>query len=152
MQVRTLRLTENMRVATAVGNDAADIQAYSEYLLEIGDGAVDGFTHKGNDDYIIMDDRLLVHSLDELIDFVFPNLADATLYASNAILTPKNDIVDAVNSKIIGRVPGKEAVYMSTDEAATDTGMLLSIVHIILRTPFNPFPLMQHRQSTRPSC
>jgi ATP-dependent DNA helicase PIF1 len=62
--------------------------------------------------------------LDTLIDYVFPslneNLSNQNYVTSRAILSTRNDWVDMINMKMIGRFQGEEIMYHSFDSAVDD--------------------------------
>eukprot|EP00267_Zea_mays_P054718 XP_020407979.1 uncharacterized protein LOC103656047 [Zea mays] len=64
------------------------------------------------------------NDLDNLIDFVFPNLnenmSDSTYITSRAILSTRNNWVDMINTKMIDRFQGEHMVYHSFDSAMDD--------------------------------
>lgn len=54
--------------------------------------------------------------LDELIDFVFPQLNQLQNFNNCAILTPKNEDVLYINNMIISKLPGETINYYSVDD------------------------------------
>jgi len=62
--------------------------------------------------------------LGELIENVFPmlndNMADPNYITSRDILSTRNDYVDMINMRMIGRFRGKDMVYHSFDRAEDD--------------------------------
>jgi ATP-dependent DNA helicase PIF1 len=132
--VRRILLTQNMRAQ----NDTW----FSEYLLRIGNGTEETF----GDDYVQLPDDILITCNDEdfsknslnnkmtnledasiniLIDRVFPNLQancnSADYMRERAILSTRNDHVDAVNKIMIEKFPGDEKVYYSFDSVDDDS-------------------------------
>ncbi|XP_066341099.1 uncharacterized protein [Miscanthus floridulus] len=132
--VRRIRLTQNMR--------ARNDKWFSEYLLRIGNGTEETY----DDGYVQLPDDILIGSNNEdftensvknkkissedasiniLIDRVFPNLqanCKSTEYMrERAILSTRNEYVDAVNALMIDRFPGEEKVYYSFDSVDDDS-------------------------------
>ncbi|XP_066341090.1 uncharacterized protein [Miscanthus floridulus] len=132
--VRRIRLTQNMR--------ARNDKWFSEYLLRIGNGTEETY----DDGYVQLPDDILIGCNDEdftensvknkkissedasiniLIDRVFPNLqanCKSTEYMrERAILSTRNEYVDAVNALMIDRFPGEEKVYYSFDSVDDDS-------------------------------
>ncbi|PWZ15112.1 hypothetical protein Zm00014a_013038 [Zea mays] len=103
-----LKLVNNMR--------AKNDPWFAEYLLRVGGGTED----TNSDDEIRLPDEVCVpysgsdNDLDNLIDFVFPNLnknmSDSTYITSRAILSTRNDWVDMINVKMIDRFQGEHMV------------------------------------------
>ncbi|KAK3139209.1 hypothetical protein QOZ80_5AG0379610 [Eleusine coracana subsp. coracana] len=65
------------------------------------------------------------NSINELIDRIFPDLynnASCTEYMSErGILCMRNDYVDGINARMIGRFPGEEKVFYSFDAVEDDS-------------------------------
>ncbi|PWZ16906.1 Thymidylate kinase [Zea mays] len=103
-----LKLVTNMR--------AKNDPWFAEYLLRVGGGTEDTNT----DGDIRLPDEVCVpysgsdNDLDNLIDFVFPNLnknmSDSTYITSRAILSTRNEWVDMINVKMIDRFQGEHMV------------------------------------------
>ncbi|ONM24697.1 hypothetical protein ZEAMMB73_Zm00001d006675 [Zea mays] len=113
-----LKLVSNMR--------AKNDPWFAEYLLHVGGGTE--VTNSDGD--IRLPDEVCVpysgsdNDLDNLIDFVFPDLnekmSDSTYITSRAILSTRNDWVDMINAKMINRFQGEHMVYHSFDSAMDD--------------------------------
>ncbi|PWZ52035.1 1,4-dihydroxy-2-naphthoyl-CoA synthase, peroxisomal [Zea mays] len=113
-----LKLVTNMR--------AKNDPWFAEYLLRVGGGTEDTNT---DGDIRLPDEVCVTYSgsdndLDNLIDFVFPNLnknmSDSTYITSRAILSTRNEWVDMINVKMIDRFQGENMVYHSFDSAMDD--------------------------------
>ena len=69
--------------------------------------------------YLIRDQEL-----NSLANWTFPNLLanynDREYMSNRAILCPKNDEVDYVNSKILAVLPAEEKIYYSADSVGSD--------------------------------
>ena len=64
-------------------------------------------------------------SIDTLIDHVFPDLAANSISVSymceRAILSTRNEHVDNLNARMIGKFPGNEKIYYSHDFVDDDS-------------------------------
>ncbi|PWZ23284.1 ATP-dependent DNA helicase PIF1 [Zea mays] len=113
-----LKLVTNMR--------AKNDPWFVEYFLRVGGGTEDTNT----DGDIRLPDEVCVpysgsdNDLNNLIDFVFPNLnknmSDSTYITSRAILSTRNEWVDMINVKMIDRFQGEHMVYHCFDSAMDD--------------------------------
>ncbi|XP_062118748.1 uncharacterized protein LOC133832419 [Humulus lupulus] len=108
------QLIENMRARLD--------PAFSDYVLKVGNGMPPNTVNEMIKIPTCMlipyvDDKF---SLDRLIEDVFHNIHDFSQNISSmmkrAILTPKNDFVDEINTLLIHRFPGEEQRYYSFDE------------------------------------
>ncbi|XP_062228527.1 uncharacterized protein LOC133926554 [Phragmites australis] len=116
--MRHLKLVCNMR--------AQSDPWFAKYLLRIGGGTEEA---NGDGDVRLPDEICVPYTgedtdLDKLIDNVFPmlddNMSDPNYITSRAILSTRNDCVDKINMKMIGRFRGEEVVYHSFDHAEDD--------------------------------
>ena len=116
--MRHLKLVHNMR--------AKSDSQFAEYLLHFGRGSEET---NGNDKIHLSHDICVPHTgedsdLDTLIDGTFPNLninmSSKDYITSRAILFMRNEWVDMINMKMIGRFYGDEMVYHSFDCAVDD--------------------------------
>jgi hypothetical protein len=113
-----LKLVNNMR--------AKNDPWFAKYLLRVGGGT--GDTNSDGD--IRLPDEVCVpysgsdSDLDNLIDFIFPNLnknmSDSTYITSRVILSTRNDWVDMINVQMIDHFQGEHMVYHSFDSAMDD--------------------------------
>ncbi|WVZ78326.1 hypothetical protein U9M48_026061 [Paspalum notatum var. saurae] len=114
--VRRIRLTQNMR--------AQSDNWFAEYLLRIGNGTEKTF----GDDYVRLPDDIMLpwsrednkekkkttgnNPIDGLVERIFPDLCynctSSKYMRERAILSTKNEHVDAVNTVLIDRFPGDE--------------------------------------------
>ena len=115
-----LELTINMRVMRLTGRDATVQQEFANQLLSIGDGT-------SGPVYTIPPSMALPsNDPGDLITHVFGDLAgDASNRETNsliheAVLTPKNDDANALNSIAIDRLPGTSETYESSDKMVND--------------------------------
>jgi ATP-dependent exoDNAse (exonuclease V) alpha subunit len=95
---KILRLSENMR--------AKDDTRFASLLMEIGNGVLDSVT---------IPPCCSSSSLDELINFVFPQfeerLQETGYFENRAILAATNYLVDKVNSILLKRIAREEKIY-----------------------------------------
>src|SRR5687768_8159683 len=94
---------------------------FADYPLRIGNNTKETF----GDDYVQLPDDILIDSpsedicIDTLIDHVFLNLhvncTSGAYMRERAILSTRNEHVDAVNALIIDRFLGSKQVYYSFD-------------------------------------
>jgi len=115
-----LKLTVNMRVMRLTGRDATVQQEFANQLLAIGDGT-------SGPVYSIPPSMVLPSSNPgDLITHVFGDLAgdascrEASSLIHKAVLTPKNDDANALNSIAIERLPGTPRTFESCDKMVDD--------------------------------
>ena len=88
---------------------------FANYLLQLGNGTTPVHTEIG-EDMVKVPNEYLVHSTDELIDKVFPQLENGYMdkyFTSHwAILTPLNGNVDKTNEVIMAKFPGEGKTYV----------------------------------------
>jgi ATP-dependent DNA helicase PIF1 len=116
--MRKLRLVENMR--------AQKDRWFADYLLSVGNGTEEN-DEEGN---IQLPEDICVSSMgdaadiEKLIDHVFPalhnNMENPHYMTSQAILSTRNDNVDAINMQMIEHFHGDEMIYYSFDSAEDD--------------------------------
>ena len=112
-KIQQLKLTINMRLKP-------DEVGFANYLLQLGNGTTPVHPEIG-EDMVKVPNEYLVHSTDELIDKVFPQLengyVDKYFISHQAILTPLNDNVDKLN-EVIMAVSWRR--YLSADSVADE--------------------------------
>jgi hypothetical protein len=115
--VRKICLTRNMR--------AQSTPWFLDYLLMVGNGAADTFTG----DYVCLPKDIIIeykdeHSIDRLIDCVFPDLDRNTCSTQymreHGILCTRNDYVDEINARMINIFLGTATVFYSFDSVDDD--------------------------------
>ncbi|GJY32157.1 DNA helicase [Tanacetum coccineum] len=99
------------------------ISSFASWLLDIGDGRTD-------------DEQ----GLSKLIDFIYDQMTlitpSAITLQDKAIVCPKNETADMINSKVLEMVQGKTITYLSHDESillecdGADTEMLYHVEHL----------------------
>ena len=125
-----------MRVRSLDSVDAQAQAAFSDYLLRIGDNRQATVAGRNTADYVELSPDACVESVDRLIKSVFPNLADKNQIVNRAILTPKNEDADAINTKIIEQFPGQEHVYRGADSVVDeDNGNVYPVEFLNNLTP-----------------
>ncbi|KAG5542824.1 hypothetical protein RHGRI_015805 [Rhododendron griersonianum] len=142
-----ITLTENMRAKTD--------PAFSSYLLRVGNGEEPS---NSNDEITIpplmtiaLDPKIT--PMEQLINFVFPDLrcyfAGTMPTTQSAILAPTNESVNQTNELLINRFPGRECVYLSTDETINpaDQGVYVDFMHSVC-----PPGLPAHRLVLKENC
>ncbi|UYV71113.1 hypothetical protein LAZ67_8001784, partial [Cordylochernes scorpioides] len=112
----TLPLEANMR--------CSDID-YCEWLLKLGNGELTNEHNLGEDVIEIPSELLCTQSIvidifGHQISIDITNTKSIEILASHAILCPKNDDVDLLNSEIMDRITGEDTVYKSDDTVVTD--------------------------------
>lgn len=113
-------LSQNMRVRESEVD-------FVKWLLMVGDGTaskVNNATYKySGEDRIYVDDSLLLQSENDpitaLASHVYTsfqeNYTNIDYLRERAILSPRNDTVDEINTEMLNWVPGKSQVYSSVD-------------------------------------
>ncbi len=136
--VRILKLHTNMRVQRLLAQggahahvDATRQQAFADYLQRVGEGAERVYPFVGEDSILIPRDMCCNgHTVADLIEEVYGALLSIVEYAArsayiieNAIITPLNEDVDALNKLINDKYaftkhdgsPAQHRVYYSAD-------------------------------------
>ena len=115
-KVRQLQLLDNMCVRR-VYDDPASADRFAAWLLRVGDGRE---TTVQDTDLIRVPSDMIVHSIAELVNSVFPDLSDERLYVNRAILAPKNDDADEVNDFVVNQLTGTICEYKSVESFDTN--------------------------------
>ena len=144
-----------MRISSDVQSSSPEDLTFTEHLLSIGEGKISVDLSLGQHK-IQIDDRFLLNSTDlnELCDFVFPDLVDnftnTSWMSSRAILCPTNDSVDRVNAQLLKKLPGQSTKYKSSDKL-TNSEDALNYPEEFLNT-LNPSGMPQHLIHLKPNC
>ncbi|DAZ95290.1 TPA: hypothetical protein N0F65_007780, partial [Lagenidium giganteum] len=112
-ELKTLRLTINMRVRiSSRASDAAGIEAFSTFLLKIGEGKHDPVSRLGlsyfqvSEEYVSPGDTSLLQAL---IQHVYSEVSDRYLnenyFVERAILTPITADVNVINDSVLHKLP-----------------------------------------------
>ena len=123
-QTKTFHLDENMRIRAASDNLQA-ARAFENWLLALGDGRLP--THKIGryDDCVALPSELIVASEEELIDAVFDNLDDTEQLRRRAIVCPKNQDCDRINSIITTKRRHTKTTYSYSADEIIDADPIL---------------------------
>ncbi|XP_043242049.1 uncharacterized protein LOC122391808 [Amphibalanus amphitrite] len=119
-------LRDNMRARLAAGADGEELQAFCNWLLELGEGRLPG----PEDGFVQLPPQLVMDAdVAAVIDWTFGGLeehhADRQWMASRAILAPRNTRVDELNAAVTERFPGEAVHLLSADSlGAQDEGEL----------------------------
>ncbi|KAF0308281.1 hypothetical protein FJT64_020476 [Amphibalanus amphitrite] len=108
------QLRTNMRARLAGGEDGAELEAFADWLLQLGDGRLPG----PEDGFVQLPPALTMDAdVTAVIDWVFDGLADHhddhQWMASRAVLAPRNTRVDAINAAVTALFPGEEGRYLA---------------------------------------
>ncbi|XP_057425596.1 uncharacterized protein LOC130718957 [Lotus japonicus] len=121
---KVLKLTANMRLRTAGSSEfAADIKAFADWILQIGNGEFES-DESGEADVDIPTD-LLVEPGDnpvlDLVNFAYPdlltNMKDYKFFEERCILCPTLESVQMMNDFMLNLIPGEPKEYFSSNTA-----------------------------------
>ncbi|WZY79814.1 ATP-dependent DNA helicase pif1-like [Brassica napus] len=111
---KVLKLTKNMRLLAGLTDDAAkELQSFSNWILDIGDGKIN-LPNDGQVEIDIPSDLLIQNSGEDPIETMakevygqaFQTSTDKDLYRHRVILTPTNDEVDKINDYMLSQLSG----------------------------------------------
>ena len=137
--VRILRLTINMRLLgmASAGLPTEQMKSFNDWVLSIGDGTAKGTAHnedEGSDLIEIPRDILIPRigsAVDDIVRSTYPNLetsySDPVYLRERAIVAPKNDTIEEINTHVLSLIPGHERIYLSSDslvDSSKDHGNL----------------------------
>lgn len=131
--VQYLQLSENMRLDP-------DSQNRKEFLLALGEGRLQTEDQYGHSFIEIPNELLSAQTLDDLIRQTFGDISETTDFTNKAILTPLNQTVHRLNSKITEQFPGESQIYHSTDSIQHDTNQHLWPSEFLNQLHPNGFP------------
>ena len=153
--VQVMHLQENMRVANRLQDDAsaAEIQklrAFGEWLLEMGNGTL---PHDEDDDLITIPPELCLPQnadIDDLIDWVFPDLEENATkensgewFAKRCIVAVLNSRVDYLNNRISARFPGVETWECHSADQVMDE-QFVNVINVDLLNTLTPAGFPKH--------
>ncbi|CAM6089267.1 unnamed protein product [Calypogeia fissa] len=106
-----------MRVKSLAGGEAIEQQAFSDWLLAIGEGRLPLETTLGDDVIALPRDMLMpTDNLNDLIDDIYGtdamNFRNAEFLKDRAILTTINKDVDNINEKVMKSFPAEVKVLL----------------------------------------
>ncbi|KAG2191640.1 hypothetical protein INT46_002555 [Mucor plumbeus] len=122
---------------------SAEIQQFSDMLLEIRDGRTetlkihdDSTNSATNTDYIGITNSMLIpgENILCLLSAVYPELfsasnnslpADSMSFISHTILTPKNNDVTEIHKLLLEKFPGEKSTYLSADVVCDDNQSIM---------------------------
>ena len=116
------RLKENMRLNSSEGSpeEKAKTAEFANWILNIGDGTTSTIDQE---DWVGIPEDLILHEGDDpkasIVNTTYPDLhrkyTDRTYLEERAILCPRNETVDQINTYIMSQIPGEEVTYLSSD-------------------------------------
>nr|XP_043633113.1 ATP-dependent DNA helicase PIF1-like [Erigeron canadensis] len=118
-----LRLTENMRLKLGSPQSSlTEVKAFSDWLIQIGEGTIGDNNKGGEADVQFLDDVLIKSDGDHIkaiVDAIYPNINDHLhepgYFRDKAILVPTNDEVDRINDHVLSLIKAEERTYFSSD-------------------------------------
>ena len=126
---KILKLKQNMRLQQPglSPEQAQEISMFSEWLLQIGNGTIGqpDQTDPENSSWVQIPDRYCIpegnNAVQELINFIYDEQTlqapDAASLQGKAIVCPKNETADIINSAILDMLGGDPYTFISVDEA-----------------------------------
>ena len=124
-----MKLKQNMRLQQPglSPEQAEEISAFSEWLLQVGNGAIGQRDEADpeNSAWVRIPDRYCIPdgqtAVQELINFIYDQQTlqapDAAALQGKAIVCPRNETADAINSAILDMLHGEAYTFTSIDEA-----------------------------------
>nr|GEU72572.1 DNA helicase [Tanacetum cinerariifolium] len=154
---KVFMLKENMRLSRPDinANEHSLVSSFTSWLLDIGDGKIREADEQDpkNTHWISIPPEYCLPSgengLSSLIDFIYDQNTLQTHSAINlqqkAIVCPKNETADVINSNVLEMVQGESTSYLSQDEAtpAETTYQTRKCYTRNVSTPLSPFHFSQ---------
>nr|GFD19716.1 DNA helicase [Tanacetum cinerariifolium] len=122
------------------------VKSFASWLLTVGDGKIGEPVDEDpeNTSWVHIPPAYCLlpaeQGLLKMIDFIYDqstlHTPSAISLQQKAIICPKNETTDIINSKVLDMVPGESTIYMSQDEATptgndgVETEMLYPIEHL----------------------
>ena len=101
-----------------------EIEDFANWILSIGNGNIDS-KNEGESTVVFPDEMSIPESDDHvgsIIEQTYPrlvqNLWNPTFFQERAILAPTHEMVDMINERMMGLIPGEETVYESSDSVS----------------------------------
>lgn len=114
---KIFRLFKNMRAKS-------DELEFSKFLLKIGDGSYPSVNDEPSYGSSVIDLPLEIIAKDDIVSEIFGKHFVSPDHVVNfskfAILAPKNEHCNEINSKVINLIPGTERTYTSVNNLITD--------------------------------
>jgi len=125
--IRSLRLTQNMRLANDDGPSSSQFSArdFAQYLLRVGEGS----DQHQSGDTLAIDPHLhccYIENYSEIVEIAFGNvsmMASPASFTDTTILAATNAAVDKINDLALEAFPGDHVVYLSEDEHIIDSAL-----------------------------
>ncbi|GJV44681.1 DNA helicase [Tanacetum coccineum] len=145
---RVFTLTKNMRLSRpdVSADERSLITSFASWLLDIRDGKIGEADQQDPENTSWIDISLAYclpdneQGLSNLIDFIYDQntlkTPSAITLQHKAIVCPKNETVDTINSKVLEMVQGETTTYLSHDVATplehdgAETKMLYHVEHL----------------------
>jgi hypothetical protein len=115
-----LKLTINERIRRLANTNEHDLDSFSEFLLDIGEGKVPYEADIGEfmiripDEYVFQSPQR-----EDFIDWCFPNISRDANVGDRAILTPLNKDADELNDIALNKMLGDTSIHLSIDSVST---------------------------------
>ncbi|XP_033137451.1 ATP-dependent DNA helicase PIF2-like [Brassica rapa] len=115
---KVLRLTKNMRLMAGItDSEAKELEAFSKWILDIGDGNINQ-PNDGEVDIDIPEDLLITECenpieaiVNEVYGTSFAEKRDPKFFKERAILSPRNQDVDSTNEYMLSQLSGSILVF-----------------------------------------
>lgn len=125
-------LTTNMRLRHIQNDeDCRELASFSKWVLDVGDGKIKATSKEDEEEPMWIDipeelqlsddENPIVALIQEIYPMFLENHMDPKYLQQRAILAPKNETVDHINSHIQALIPGEEVVYKSADRVCRST-------------------------------
>lgn len=133
------RLTQNMRVNSSEGSpvEKAKTTEFANWILNINNGTTATTDEEG---WVSIPEDLILHEGDNtkasIVNSTYPDIqskyTDRTYLRERAIVCPRNEIVDEINTYIMSQIPREEVTYTTCKAMPTveDEDMLYPAVFI----------------------
>lgn len=161
---KVISLHENMRLQSQglQEHERQNIHNFSEWLLAVGDGNLGtrDESDKENSSWVHIPDNFCISDCQnatmELINFIYDSETlqrpTAKALQDRAIVCPKNETADVINSQVLNILKGELKTYSSSDEAIPKDNVggeteLLYPVEYLNTLSFSGFP--QHKLSLK---
>ena len=114
-ETQVLRLHRNQRL-----EPTQDSSHFASWLLKIGSG------DQAKDGSVPLPSSMIVNSVNELLDFVYPglngSLPSCDFFKDRAILAARNGDVTQINHDVLEMLSGMEVVFFSADTVVAEAG------------------------------
>ena len=115
-----LKLTINERIRRLSNTNQEELDSFSKFLTDVGEGNIPYEPDLGEFMIRIPDEYMFQpSSKDDFIDWCFPNLANNADVGDKAILTPLNTDAEELNNIALQKMQGDVSVNLSIDSVLT---------------------------------